>query len=46
MKLLIEKEHYQSWRSLKMTKKYSFLIGIIMKIYYKKKGYEVSKVEW
>lgn len=45
MKLLIVKEHYPDWTSLRMTRKYPFLIGLIMKAYYRKKGYEVRIIK-
>lgn len=45
MKLLIKKEHYPSWMSLRMIRTYPPIIWRIMRFYYKKKGYEVEKVK-
>jgi len=42
MKLLITKEHYPSWMSLRMIKKYPRIIWRIMRKYYKSKGYNVE----
>jgi len=43
--LIIKKEHYPSWMSLKMTRRYPFIIWRIMKKYYEMKGYEVEVLE-
>jgi len=46
MKLIVKKENYPEWISLKMIKKYHFkIIGYIMKIYYQLKGYEVEVIK-